>query len=224
VFDPEHEKRRKEQLKRLFERTPEQIEEEQMLLAELKKIEVRKKEREKKTQDLQKLITAADNQAEARKLDKKAQKKKVPTQQARPKPETVVINSESLLKTLVLNFTYFQPTLEFTGIKFPDFKNSGVTLRSHRMKLPSNVGQKKSKAIEQMLLDLGIEMNPISTPEICTHFNELRSDMVLLHELRTALTNCSYELQTLRHQFEALCPGKVSVQINLFFRCWQLMV
>jgi DNA methyltransferase 1-associated protein 1 len=92
VFDPEHEKRRKEQLKRLFERTPEQIEEEQMLLAELKKIEVRKKEREKKTQDLQKLITAADNQAEARKLDKKAQKKKVPTQQARPKPETVVIN------------------------------------------------------------------------------------------------------------------------------------
>jgi hypothetical protein len=61
-----------------------------MLLAELKKIELRKKEREKKTQDLQKLITAADNQAEARKLDKKAQKKKVPTQQARPKPEAVV--------------------------------------------------------------------------------------------------------------------------------------
>ncbi|XP_059471117.1 DNA methyltransferase 1-associated protein 1 [Neocloeon triangulifer] len=188
-FDAEHEKRRKEQLKRLFERKPEEIEEEQMLLAELKKIEVRKKEREKKTQDLQKLITAADNQAEARKLDKKAQKKKVPQQQARPKPEAV-------------------PTLEFTGIKFPDFKNSGVTLRSHRMKLPSNVGQKKSKAIEQMLQELGIEMNPMPTLEICTHFNELRSDMVLLHELRTALSSCVYELQTLRHQYEALCPGK----------------
>ena len=38
-----------------------------MLLAELKKIELRKKEREKKQQDLQKLITAADKQtAEAR--------------------------------------------------------------------------------------------------------------------------------------------------------------
>jgi len=77
------------------------------------------------------------------------------------------------------------------------------------MKLPSSVGQKKTKAIEQMLQDLGIEMNPMPTPDICTHFNELRSDMVLLHELRTALTNSSYELQTLRHQFEALCPGKV---------------
>jgi DNA methyltransferase 1-associated protein 1 (DMAP1) len=33
-----------------------------MLIAELKKIELRKKEREKKTQDLQKLITAADSQ------------------------------------------------------------------------------------------------------------------------------------------------------------------
>ena len=36
-----------------------------MLLAELKKIELRKKEREKKQQDLQKLITAAEHTAEA---------------------------------------------------------------------------------------------------------------------------------------------------------------
>jgi len=49
VFDADHERRRKEQLKRIFERTPEQIEEEQTLINELKKIEARKKEREKKT-------------------------------------------------------------------------------------------------------------------------------------------------------------------------------
>lgn len=36
------------------------VEEEEMLVAELKKIELRKKEREKKQQDLQKLITAAE--------------------------------------------------------------------------------------------------------------------------------------------------------------------
>lgn len=59
-----------------------QIEEEQMLQNELRKIDARKKEREKKTQDLQKLITAADSQAEARAGEKKAQKKKV--QQQRP--------------------------------------------------------------------------------------------------------------------------------------------
>lgn len=57
------------------------------------------------------------------------------------------------------------------------------------------------------------ELNPMPTEDICHHFNELRSDMVLLYELRTALGNCDYELQSLRHQYEALCPGKVS---NLF--------
>lgn len=43
-----------------------QVEEEEMLIAELKKIELRKKEREKKQQDLQKLISAAEQTAEAR--------------------------------------------------------------------------------------------------------------------------------------------------------------
>lgn len=54
------------------------------------------------------------------------------------------------------------------------------------------------------------ELNPMPTEEICTHFNELRSDMVLLYELKTALATCEFELQTLRHQYEALNPGKVT--------------
>lgn len=49
---------------------------------------------------------------------------------------------------------------------------------------------------------------PPPTEEICTAFNELRSDMVLLCELRTALSTCTYELESLKHQYEALCPGK----------------
>jgi DNA methyltransferase 1-associated protein 1 len=55
-FDSDHERRRKEQLQRLYDRTSEEVEEEEMLRSELKKIEARKREREKKTQDLQKLI------------------------------------------------------------------------------------------------------------------------------------------------------------------------
>lgn len=47
-------------MKKLFDRTQKDIEEEQMLLNELKKIEARKKERDRKTQDLQKLISQAD--------------------------------------------------------------------------------------------------------------------------------------------------------------------
>jgi DNA methyltransferase 1-associated protein 1 len=41
----------------------------------LRKIEQRKKERDRKTQDLQKLITAADNQVDPRKIDRKSSKK-----------------------------------------------------------------------------------------------------------------------------------------------------
>lgn len=38
-----------------------QVEEEELLVAELKKIESRKKEREKKSQDINKLITATES-------------------------------------------------------------------------------------------------------------------------------------------------------------------
>ncbi|XP_054278720.1 DNA methyltransferase 1-associated protein 1-like [Macrosteles quadrilineatus] len=189
VFDADHERRRKEQLKRLYERTPEQVEEEQNLLNELRKIEARKKERDKKAQDLQKLITAADNQGDQRKMERKIPRKKL--QQARPRVDTTIV--------------------ETAGIKFPDMKTSGVFVRSQKMKLPANVGQKKMKAIEQMLQDLNIELNPMPTENICHHFNELRSDLVLLYELKSALATCEFELQTLRHRYEAFNPGKTLV-------------
>lgn len=196
VFDADHEKRRKKQLRRLYERTQEQVEEEQNLLNELRKIEARKKERDKKTQDLQKLITAADNQGDTRKQEKKFPKKKL-QHQTRPRIDT--------------------NALELAGIKFPDLKSSGVTVRSQRMKLPSSVGLKKIKNIEQYLQELNIELNPMPTEEICLHFNELRSDMVLLYELKMALSNYEFELQTLRHQYEAFNPGKtLTIPLSLF--------
>ena len=47
------------------------------------------------------------------------------------------------------------------------------------------------------------------TDDIVLNFNELRQDVVLLYELKLALANCEYELQTYRHRFETLAPGKV---------------
>ena len=58
VFDLEHEQKRREQLEKLFNRSKEQVEEESYLIEELKKIEIRKKERERKQQDVNKLLTA----------------------------------------------------------------------------------------------------------------------------------------------------------------------
>lgn len=59
VFDFEHEHKRREQLEKLFNRSKEQVDEELYLMEELKKIEIRKKERERKQQDINKLLTAA---------------------------------------------------------------------------------------------------------------------------------------------------------------------
>ena len=94
------------------------------------------------------------------------------------------------------------------GIKFPDYKASGTSLRSQRMKLPPTVGQKKSKAIEQMLKEAGVDPMPVPSETMCTEFNELRSDMVLLYELKAALATCEQELHSLKAEFEAHCPGK----------------
>ncbi|XP_061636012.1 DNA methyltransferase 1-associated protein 1 isoform X2 [Phyllopteryx taeniolatus] len=158
IFDAGHERRRKEQLDKLFNRTPEQVAEEEYLLQELRKIETRKKEREKNAQDLQKLIKAADTTTELRRAEKRVSKKKLPQKRETEKP----------------------------------------------MKLPGSVGQKKIKAIEQILVDQGVDLNPMPTEEIVQMFNELRSDLVLLYELKQAHSNCEYEQQMLRHRYEAL--------------------
>lgn len=53
------------------------------------------------------------------------------------------------------------------------------------------------------------------TKDMVTQYNELRQDIVLLYELKLALANCQYELQTLRHRYETLATDRVSVK----FRC-----
>lgn len=98
--------------------------------------------------------------------------------------------------------------VESAGIKFNDLRGTGVSPRSMKMKLPASVGQKKVKALEQTLAEFKVDSAPPPTEEICVAFNELRSDLVLLSELRSALTTCTCELESLKLQYETACPGK----------------
>lgn len=98
--------------------------------------------------------------------------------------------------------------VESAGIKFNDLRGTGIAARSSKMKLPPSVGQKKVKALEQALLEFKVDPAPPPTEEICNAFNELRSDLVLLSELRAALTTCTCELESLKLQYETACPGK----------------
>lgn len=126
---------------------------------------------------MQKLISQADNQNDTpRRSDKKIPKKKIanPTRPSRVDTSVSIFYIFSSFSVkhfliyleivkkgafLILNFLFQQhilQTIESAGIKFPDYKNSGVSLRSQRMKLPANIGQKKSKGVEQILQDMGL--------------------------------------------------------------------
>ena len=51
--------------------------------------------------------------------------------------------------------------------------------------------------------------NPMPCEEVCAGFNDLRSDLVMMYELRSVLLNYVFELQTLKHQYETLRPTQV---------------
>lgn len=201
IFDAEHERKRKEQLIKLYNRTSKEVEEEQMLISELRKIEQRKKEREKKTQDLQKLITAADTTTELRRNEQQAQSR-ASTSQSRSNRKKSSSQVKSSRTSDIGSASHLStPNLETASIKFPEPKSNGIYLRSSRMKLPSSVGQKRSKAIATMLTELKIEQHPMATDDICQHFNDLRSDMVLLYELKSAVHTLDFDLHSLSVKF-----------------------
>ena len=80
------------------------------------------------------------------------------------KTSTLAIHNFSISAgNVTKDFAATAAVLESAGIKFPSTSGSGVTLRSQRMKLPPSVGQKKTKAIEQMLAEIDVEIAPIPT-------------------------------------------------------------
>lgn len=120
-------------------------------MQELRKMESRKKDREKKAQDLQKLITAADTNTEMRRAERKATKKKLPLKREMEKPVYKHSHSpnrliRNLMPTCLFVLSLCSPLYclpvcpqqtvpETAGIKFPDFKSAGVTLRSQRVSM-----------------------------------------------------------------------------------------
>lgn len=57
----------------------------------------------------------------------------------------------------------------------------------------------------------------MAVEEVCQRFNDLRSDLVLMYDLRTVLLNYVFELQTLKHQCESVMPDKVRGSATNYF-------
>ena len=100
--------------------------------------------------------------------------------------------------------------------------------------LPASIPNKKAVVIDQVLkqCQLGIsnilydsfdiissfvsERNPMACEEVVEEFNDLRSDIVLLFDLKNALNSAEYELQTSLHRLKSengpLSSGPTSAQ------------
>uniref|UniRef100_A0A183C8Z8 Oxysterol-binding protein n=1 Tax=Globodera pallida TaxID=36090 RepID=A0A183C8Z8_GLOPA len=133
-YDADHERRRKEQLKKLWNRTEEQIKGEEELTELVKRIEAKRKDRERKAHDLQKLISQADRVS-------------ISPDNSAPSSSSAGFGSgrghrKSLKKIGTSSFMSHLITME-SHIRWPEFKTPGPHLRSQEMKLPSNIGQKK---------------------------------------------------------------------------------
>lgn len=216
-YDAIHEKKRKEQLLKLYNRTKEQIEEEQNLLNELKKIEQKKKERERKMLDLQKIMDAGRSTSDHHKRHDST-----PASVGRPsgsgmrgipgrRPGRAGRPSRDSMTSVgctsqILGSAASLLDLTTMSIKFPDFKTSGASLRSQRLKLPTSLGGKKAKGLEGMLTELKIDQYPMPTETICQTFNELRGDLLLLYELKMSLESTKFEINSIRDQLKTIKP------------------
>lgn len=213
-YDSQHERKRKQQLLNLYNRTKEQIEEEENLISEMKKIEQKKRERERKTQDLQKIMDAGRTASENKRPESGQASVGRPSGSGlrgmpgrRPGRGAGRPSRESMAAAMAPHIPGSAANLleaNTLSIKFPDFKTSGTSLRSQRLKLPSSLGTKKMKALEQMIQELGLEQYPVPTDPICQLYNELRGDLLLLYELKVNLANTDFEIQAIKNQLAAV--------------------
>lgn len=225
-YDSQHERKRKQQLINLYNRTKEQIEEEANLINEMKKIEQKKRERERKTQDLQKIMDAAGRSAQEHKRSSVGGANESGHSSNVGRPSGSGMRgmpgrrpgrgagrpSRDSIASLTPHISGTAATLleaNTVGIKFPDFKTSGTSLRSQRLKLPTSLGTKKIKALEQMIHELGLEQFPMPTESICQNYNDLRSDLLLLYEIKVNLANTEFEIQSIKNQLAAVKPDLV---------------
>lgn len=209
-YDAEHEKRRKEQLCRQWNRTEEQVKEEEELIAAIKRIEMKRKERERKAQEVQRLINVADRTRTS--LSPESSSAYSPGGRAlgsRGRSSLVKSRSSQSAAAQLLA----QP--DTAAIKWPEYRSAGPHLRSSEMKLPTGVGQKKMKNIDTVVSKLKIPPWPHAHEAIIQQFNDYRSQVVLLQELKGALQTAEGELEILQHRLHTEKRKEVEIPARI---------
>ncbi|VUZ55398.1 unnamed protein product [Hymenolepis diminuta] len=229
-YDIDHEILRRKQLNLLHGRSKEEVEEEERLVTELERIETRRRVREKKQQDLQKILNQAEqldtgSYDEATGLGVTGTRRGTQSgisnvgQVERRKSTVEGFGNRavggSLGASLASTASAVNASLSFTAnLTFHDLsKTPGVHLNSQGMKLPSTLGQKRIRIIENFLSHYQMDPCPPATKEIVEAYNRLRSNILLLYDLRGAQLNCDYDLQSAKARLEHFAPDKIPARL-----------
>jgi len=183
-FNSKNEKKRKFQFEKIYSRTTEQLEEEKYLQIEYKRIEQNVKKSQKSTEKKNK------------KLKKNSEKKSKNI----PKKKKLKLSSDYIDTQL----NQPPPTVQLLRKEKP----SGVSLRSTIIKSPLNVSVKTAQQLEEVLIELGMSLCPLSSLAVSHSFFELRNEIVQLLHLQKVCGMKEYQLKMLKEQRESLLAGK----------------
>ncbi|KAI6178157.1 Myb-like domain-containing protein [Aphelenchoides besseyi] len=190
-FDADHERKRKKQMEILWNRTEEEIKEEETLRNQIKQLESKRKEREKRAQELQRLINSSERSSISPETNGAIAA--ATTQHNRQNRRIQKNRSHQLTAQLFA-------TENSTNLRFSEFRSAGPHLRSQEMKLPSNVGQKKLKAIEAAIDKWKLPVAPHAYEEVVRAFNEFRTKVVFAQELRNTLHSTEQDLASIQQK------------------------
>ncbi|TMS40124.1 hypothetical protein L596_006545 [Steinernema carpocapsae] len=203
-YDAQSERIRKEQLNKQWNRTTEEIDEQKLLLKAMKKMEAGKRKLAMLTQDRQKLAAlkpASHSSARSRARSQVMAKETKSTSCKRARSAAKLSAfTESLLTQL-----------DEPQLRFSEFKAAGAHFQSREMKLHTNVGQRKIETLNQVVQGLKLEI-PHATPEYVAAFNEFRSDVIVLQELKLALQKAESELECMN--INASAVGRQMIEIE----------
>ena len=76
------------------------------------------------------------------------------------------------------------------------------------MILPAQITKKRDGIISHALKELEIESHPIATSTVSEEFNRLRSDILKLHDTKSAIQHCDVEILALIAKYDQLHPNE----------------
>lgn len=196
-YDADSERRRKEQLIKLWNRTPEQVKEEEDLRAEIKRIEAKKKERERRANEVQRLINSTDKVTISPEMAFGSTVGSLGTTGI----STTSARSRRLMK-MKSGQHHMAQIISDAQIRWPMLTSPGPHLRSQEMKIPSNLGQRKLKNIDVVVDKLKLDLYPDAFEEVVHAYNQFRSNILVLQDFKAALHGVECEIDQIAHRLQ----------------------